>query len=160
MAGKVEVPKPTRPDGLWADDFSVGQTFRSGEQEITAEAITEFATRFDPQPFHVDADASIGTFFDRLVGSGWHTAAETMRLLVDALPIATGIVGAGGEIGWPTATLPGDRVHVEGVIDDIIWSRSRPDRAILVVSHQTVNQTGEVRQRTTARLIAWKRPRA
>jgi len=119
MAGE-SAPAAVRLGGLWADDLTAGQVFRSGEQEITAEAIVEFAARFDPQPFHLDADAAAGTFFDQLVGSGWHTAAVTMGLLVDALPIATGIIGAGGEIAWPTATLPGDRVHIEGVIEDLV----------------------------------------
>jgi len=151
-------PATTRPDGLWAEDLHIGQTFRSEEAEITAEAIVEFASRYDPQPFHVDSVAAVGTFFDQLVASGWHTAAVTMRLLVEAFPVATGIVGAGGEIGWPSATVPGDRLHVEAVIDDIVWSTSRPDRATLVVSHRTVNQSGEIRQRSTARLIAWRRP--
>lgn len=154
----TDTPTPTRENGLWADDLVLGQTFFSGDAEMTSAAILAFATEFDPQPFHTDAAAAPGTFFDRLVASGWHTAAVTMRLLVDALPIATGIVGAGGEIAWPTATLPGDRLHVEGVIEEITWSRSRPNRATFVASHRTLNQDGEVRQRTMARLLAWARP--
>ncbi|WP_417564257.1 MaoC/PaaZ C-terminal domain-containing protein [Microbacterium sp.] len=151
-------PAATRPDGLWADDLQAGWTFRSGETEMTAEAIVAFASQYDPQPFHVDAAAAPGTFFNRLVASGWHTAAITMRLLVDGLPLATGIVGSGGQVAWPSATVPGDRLHVEGSVDSLVWSTSRPNQATIAVSHRTVNQHGEIRQRTDARLIVWKRP--
>ena len=98
--------------------------------------------------------AARGTFFDGLAASGWHTAAVTMRLFVRSLPIATGIVGAGGEVSWPTAARAGDVLHVAGAIDNIVASRSRPGRAALVVSHETLNHRGEIRQRTTARLVA------
>lgn len=153
-----DVPQATRADGLWADDLEPGQTFTSGEYEITEAGIIEFARQFDPQPFHVDAAAAVGTFFDRLVASGWYTAAVTTRLFVDAFPVATGVIGGQGTVAWPSATLPGDRLHVEVVIDEIRWSQSRPNRARMTVSHQTVTQHGEVRQRTTAQLIAWERP--
>ncbi len=136
----------------------MGHGFRSNDYELTEPEIIEFASRFDPQAFHVDPAAAKGTFFDGLVASGWHTAAVTMRLLVQALPIATGIVGAGGEIAWPSAALAGDLLHVEGTIDDIVASKSRPGRAALLVSHQTLDQRGEVRQKSSARLIAWNRP--
>lgn len=153
-----DTPAPTRPDGLWADDLTPGLTFTSREYPITEAGIIEFARQFDPQPFHLDADAAVGTFFDGLVASGWYTAAVTTRLLVEAFPVATGIVGGGGELVWPSPTLPGDRLHLEIVVGDRTWSTSRPNRARVVVSHQTVNQRGEVRQRTTAQLIAWARP--
>lgn len=158
MLKQVPAPKATRADGLWLDDLSVGQTFVSGGHVLTAEAIVAFATEFDPQPYHLDPDAAVGTFFNGIVASGWHTAAISMKLFVEALPIATGLVGAGGKIVWPSAAVPGDVLHVEGVIDKIMWSTSRPGRGSLVVSHRTLNHDGEVRQTSTARLLAWARP--
>jgi acyl dehydratase len=156
----MTAPRPTRPDGLWADDLHAGQTFTSGSYELTEQAITDFARQFDPQPFHLDPRAARGTFFDGLVASGWHTAAITMRLLVTSgLPLATGIVGSGGEVNWPSAAVPGDVLHVEVRIDEIVPSRSRPERVAVLISHRTVNQDGEVRQRSKARLICWKRVR-
>jgi acyl dehydratase len=152
-------PRPVHPDGLWLDDLSVGRRFTSDGYQVTAAEIIEFATRFDPQAFHLDADAATGTFFDRLVASGWHTAAITMRLVVRAFPLATGVVGAGTDVTWPSATVPGDVLHVEGTVDEIVPSRSRPGRAAVRVRHQTVNARGEVRQKSAARLIAWNRPR-
>ncbi|WP_341872181.1 MaoC/PaaZ C-terminal domain-containing protein [Pseudaminobacter salicylatoxidans] len=88
---------------LYLEDFKVGQTFRAGALRMDVEAITRFAAEFDPQPFHLDPTAAEASFFGGLVACGWHTAAATMRLLVDgALPVAGGVVGAGGdEIRWP-----------------------------------------------------------
>jgi hypothetical protein len=63
----------------------------------------------DPQPFHLDDEIAKRTMFGGLVASGWHTAAITMRLLVEGgAPIAGGIIGAGGEITWPRPSRPGD----------------------------------------------------
>ena len=153
-------PHPTRPDGLWLDDLHEGMSFASDTYEMTAESIIAFATEFDPQPFHVDAESAEGTFFDGLVASGWHTAAVTMRLLINGLPIATGIVGGGGELSWPSAATAGDVLRVEGAVTRITRSRSRPEQAWVVVEHRTVNQRDEVRQTNSSRLLVWQRPRA
>jgi acyl dehydratase len=153
-------PRPVRLDGLWLGDLTVGQRFTAGGYELTEPEIIEFAARYDPQAYHLDPEAAKGTFFGGLVASGWHTAAVSMWLFVRALPIATGNIGAGGEVTWPSAAVAGDVLHLEGTIDDIVASRSRPGRAALLISHQTLNQRGEVRQKTSARLIAWSRPGA
>src|ERR1700736_3328144 len=88
-----------RADGLYLDDFHVGQRFTSATRVIDAAQIKAFARQFDPQPFHLDEEAAKGTMFGGLVASGWHTAAVTMRLQVESgLPIAGGIVGIGGEM--------------------------------------------------------------
>src|SRR5262249_1002613 len=114
------------PD-LYLDDLSVGQRFVSGTHVMDEEQIRAFAAQFDPQPFHRDAEAAKTTFFGALVASGWHTAAVTMRLLVQSgLPLAGGIVGAGGEINWPSPVRPGAVLQVESEILEVRPSRSRP----------------------------------
>ena len=93
---------------FYLDDLQVGQRFVSGTHLIDEKQIVAFASQFDPQPFHLDAEAAKHTLFAGLVASGWHTAAITMRLMVDGgLPIAGGLVGAGGECAWPKPTRPG-----------------------------------------------------
>lgn len=155
----MTTPNPTR-DGLWLDDLVEGATFTTDTHELTAEEIVAFARDFDPQPFHTDADAAAGTFFDGLVASGWHTAAITMRLVVTSgPPIATGIVGGGADVAWPSTARAGDVLRVEIVVREIRRSRSRPDQAWVVVEQRTLNQHDAVRQTTTARLLAWQRPR-
>ena len=68
---------------LYLDDLQVGQRLRSGTHALDAGQIKEFAARFDPQPFHLDESAAADSLFKGLAASGWHTAAVTMRLLVD-----------------------------------------------------------------------------
>ena len=98
-------------DRLYLDDLQIGQRFTSGTHVVDEEQIKAFARQFDPQPFHLDNEAAKETLFSGLGASGWHTAAITMRLLVESgLPPGGGIVGAGGELDWPNPTRPRCRV--------------------------------------------------
>lgn len=152
-------PKPVRGDGLWLDDLAEGMTFRSDTYEVAQAEVTDFASRFDPQLYHLDDEQAQGTFFAGLAASGWHTAAITMRLLATSgVPIATGVIGTDISLRWPSATRPGDVLHLEITIDKIVPSSSRPDRGSVVLSYETVNQHGRIRQQTTGRVIAWVRP--
>ena len=146
---------------LYLEDLQVGQRFVSGTHRIDEEQIRAFAEQFDPQPFHLDAEAAKATFFEGLVASGWHTAAITMRLLVDSgLPIAGGIVGAGGEIAWPSPVRPGAVLRVESEILELRPSRSRPDRGVVTVRSETRDRSGEVVQVLVAKLVVPRRVRA
>ena len=143
---------------LYLDDLHVGRRFTSGTHALDERQITAFATEFDPQAFHMDREAAKGTLFRGLVASGWHTAAITMRLQVDGgLPIAGGIVGLGGELAWPTATRPGDVLHVESEVVDVVPSQSRPDRGTVTVRSETRNQRDEVVQTATVKLLVPRR---
>ena len=140
--------------GLYLEDLYVGQRFTSGAHAVDEAQIKAFAGQFDPQPFHLDDAAARGTLFAGLAASGWHTAAITMRLLVDGgAPIAGGIVGAGGEVSWPKPTRPGDILQVESEVLQVTPSRSRPDRGMITVRSETFNQRGEVVQMLTAKLV-------
>jgi acyl dehydratase len=82
-----------------------------------------------------------------------------MRLLVTTgLPLATGIIGASIDLGWPTSTRPGDQLHVELEVSDVHVSKSDTTRGFITTAYDTPNQHGDVRQRTTARLLAFTRP--
>jgi acyl dehydratase len=144
---------------LFLDDLHVGQRFSSGAHAIEEQQIKAFAGAFDPQPFHLDEDAAKETLFGGLAASGWHTAAITMRLLVDGgAPIAGGIIGAGGEISWPKPTRPGDVLQVECEILEVTPSRSRSDRGMVTMRCETFNQRGETLQILTAKLVVPRRP--
>ncbi len=109
---------------------------------------------FDPQPFHTDPEAAKHSLFGSLVASGWHTAAISMRLMVESgLPIAGGLIGAGGSIDWPRPTRPGDILQVEIEVVEVRPSRSRPDRGLVTIRSQTRNQRGEIVQILTAKLV-------
>jgi acyl dehydratase len=155
----------TKPDAnasdkrLYLDDLSVGQRFVTGSHTIDEAQIMAFATQFDPQPFHLDDEAAQRTLFGGLAASGWHTAAITMRLIVEhGLPLAGGIISAGGEMSWPRPTRPGDVLHVESEIVEMTPSRSRPDRGTVIVRNETLNQHGDAVQVFTARLVVLRRP--
>jgi acyl dehydratase len=146
-------------EGLYLDDLHVGQRFTSHTHLVSEEQIKAFAREFDPQPFHLDAEAAKSSLFAGLAASGWHTAAITMRLLVEAgLPLAGGIIGAGGELSWPKPTRPGDTLTVTSEVVEIVPSRSRPERGTVTVRSETRNQRDEVVQTLLARLIVPRRP--
>jgi acyl dehydratase len=143
---------------LYLEDLAVGQRFTSGTLTVTEQEIKAFAAKFDPQPFHLDDDAARGTFFGGLAASGWHTAAMTMRMIVDGgMPLAWGIIGGGGEIAWPRPTRPGDVLHVEGEVMEIIPSKSKPDRGMVAMRSETKNQNGETVQIFTMKLVVPRR---
>ncbi|WP_179405397.1 MaoC family dehydratase [Burkholderia guangdongensis] len=148
------------PQPLYFDDLTVGDTFISGTHEVSAADIKRFAAEFDPQPFHLDDEAARGTMFGGLAASGWHTAAITMRLLLSGggPKLANGALGAGSEIEWKMPTRPGDALHVESEVVELVPSRSRAHLGTLVLRSRTINQRGEVVQNQTARLIVARRP--
>ena len=146
---------------IYLDDLTVGDQFKSGEHAMDAAQITAFAAQFDPQPFHLDDAAARSTLFGGLAASGWHTAAVTMRLQVTSgLPIAGGIIGAGGELSWPRPTRANDVLHVVSEVVQIQPSKSKPDRGMVTVRSETRNQHGDVLQLSTVRIVVPRRPAA
>ena len=144
----------------YLEDFAVGQTFGSGRVRVDAERIKSFAAEFDPQPFHLDEDAAHGTIFGGLAASGWHTAALTMRLLVESelRPIG-GIVGAGfDEFRWPRPVRPGDELHLKSEVLEVRPSKSHPEQGLIKVRTTTLNQAGEPVQILIANLVVPRRP--
>src|SRR5207253_1904362 len=131
--------------GRFLEDFAVGQTFRSGRVRIDTERIKTFGAEFDPQPFHLDEEAARDTIFGGLAASGWHTAAITMRLLVESdLKPAGGIVGAGAdEFRWPRPVRPGDELRTESEVLAVRPSRSRPDQGLIkALAARLTSETG------------------
>ena len=137
------------------EDLNIGQKFRSASLVIEGDAIREFAARFDPQPFHLDDDAARDTLFGGLAASGWHTAALTMRLLVDSeFRPAGGLIGAGlEELRWPRPTRPGDRLELEVEVLDLRAMRSRPGQGLVKLRVTTFNQAREIVQQYVGNLV-------
>ncbi|HEX6217727.1 MAG TPA: MaoC family dehydratase [Sphingomicrobium sp.] len=145
-------------DRLYLDDLFVGQTFVSQPHLVDAAQIKRFAAEFDPQPFHLDEAAAEKSLFKGLAASGWHTAALTMRMLVDAVPLEDGLVGAELSISWPKPTRPGMALQVFSQIVDITPSRSRPNMAIVTLRNETRDQDGDVLQLFTVKMPVFSRP--
>jgi acyl dehydratase len=144
----------------YLEDFHAGQKFRSGTLKVDEARVRSFAAEFDPQPFHLDDAAARGSIFRGLAASGWHTAAMTMRLLVESeLKPAGGIIGAGfDEFKWPRPVRPGDELHLEIEILETRPSKSRPDQGMVKVKTTTLNQNGEPVQVSVGNLVVPRRP--
>ena len=143
----------------YLEDFAVGQKFGSGRIHVDAAQIRSFAAAFDPQPFHLDDAAADHSILRGLAASGWHTAAMTMRLLVEGeLKPAGGIIGAGfDEFRWPHPVRPGDELHVESEVLELRPSKSRGDVGLIKVRTTTLNQNGEPVQILVANLVVLRR---
>jgi acyl dehydratase len=143
---------------LFIDDLTPGMTFTSATHTLDEGRMKSFAAEFDPQPFHLDNEAAKASIFGGLAASGWHTAAATMRLLVDSLPFPEGIVGTGGEIAWTKPVRPGDMLQVTTEVTEVTPSRSKPDRGMVTLRSETRNQHGETVQVFTCKVVLRRRP--
>ena len=131
---------------LFFEDFTVGMEKEFGGAVMTKEAIIDFASQFDPQPFHIDEEAALESVYGGLIASGWHTAATVMRLLVDeSLGKKSGSRGSGGvdELRWLKPVRPGDTIRVRSHIFEVRESASRPDRGIVRSDYTVLNQHDE-----------------
>ncbi len=144
----------------YLEDFAAGQTYRSGTVSVDVERIKSFAAEFDPQPFHLDEAAASTSIFRGLAASGWHTAALSMKLLVQGeLRPVGGIIGAGGEeIRWPRPTRPGDVLSCISEILETRPSAKRPDQGLIKVRTTTSNAAGEEVQVSVMNLLVRRRP--
>lgn len=110
---------------LYLEDLKIGDRFISREYEITLDEIKQFASHYDPQPFHTDEElAKEDPIFKGIAASGWHTSAITMRLWTECMPIHGGLVGSESSLRW-RPTRPGDRIHVEAEISAITPSKTK-----------------------------------
>tara|TARA_B100001179_G_scaffold138197_1_gene99569 strand:- start:218 stop:676 length:459 start_codon:yes stop_codon:yes gene_type:complete len=128
------------------EDLAIGQKQAFGRYEVTREEVIEFASKYDPQPFHLDDDAAAATHFGRLSASGWHTCAMTMAMLVENLR-ANRQAGLGSpgidQLRWKKPVFPGDTLRCESVVIEKRRSGSRPEMGIFKSSLTVFNQNDE-----------------
>ncbi len=141
---------------LYFEDLKPGMKFPSNRAyKVTAEEIKAFAESYDPQPFHLDEAAGESSFFKGLAASGWLTAAIVMRLRVESIRIAGGMIGAGvEEIRWTQPVRPGDSLHTEAEILEVRRSSSRPAFGVVKSRTITYNQREEVVMRSVVNFLA------
>lgn len=126
------------------EDFEPGQVYELGSTTVTEEAIVAFARQFDPQPFHLDAEAAKESDFGGLIASGWHTAVMWMRLYVDSLLGGGSGQGSSGveELRWLAPVRPGDTLSARLTVLETTPSARRPDRGTIRIRGEMVNQDG------------------
>lgn len=144
------------PKDMYFEDFYVGQKMNSvASAKVTADEIKEFGQKYDPQPFHLDEAAGEGSFFKGLAASGWLTAAIVMRLRVQSVPVAGGMIGAGvEEMRWTQPVRPGDAIRTEIEVVGVRHSNSRPDYGVVRTRTLAFNQRDEVVLRSTVNFLA------
>ena len=143
--------------GMWYEDHEVGQTASLGAHRFTREAIVDFASKFDPQPFHLDEEAGRQSLFGGLAASGWHVASVCMKLMVaDGQRQAAEAAVRGEkaavwgpspgfrELRWIKPVLAGDTVRFSSAVESVRSSSSRPEWGIVQARNTGINQRGEL----------------
>lgn len=145
--GNVKEPK------YYWEDFRVGETVEFGGREVTREEIIEFASEYDPQPFHLDEEAARQSLLGGLAASGWHTCALAMRMMCDGFILDSASMGAPGvdEVRWRKPVYAGDVLSVRRTCLDRRVSNSRPGMGLTRFSYEIMNQKGE----TVMTMVCW-----
>ncbi len=130
----------------YLEDITVGQVFQSDPVTVTAEEIVEFATKYDPQYFHIDEEAAKTSIYGGLIASGWHTCAVTQQLRYACFIKDTAAMGSPGmdELRWLRPMRPGDRLSIRITVQEVRPSTSKPDRGIVRSLSEILNQDGEI----------------
>ncbi len=134
------------------EDFSPGFVLEASGPTMKAEDIIEFAKKYDPQSFHVDAEAAKDSFFGGLCASGWHTAATCMRMMCDAYLLDSASLGSPGLEGlkWTKPVFAGDTLKLKMTVLEQKPSRSRPEMGSILGKSEVFNQHGELVMHMTA----------
>ncbi len=145
------------------EDIAVGAETVFGNYDVTREEVIEFATKYDPQPFHLSDEAAAKTHFGRIAASGWHTCAMTMaviaRYVVDDRQAGLGSPGV-DELRWLKPVYPGDRLTVRGSVIDKTPSRSKPHIGVIRTKTTVSNQDGVDVMSFTSIVMMQRRPEA
>lgn len=133
-------------DPRYWEDYETGRKYALGSTSFTAEEIVEFARQFDPQSFHVDAEAARSSLFGGLIASGWHVAAKLMRLFVDNYIDKRTALGSPGldELRWLKPVRPGDTLSAWVECHSKVVSKSRPEMGVIHEHWSASNQKGEL----------------
>lgn len=129
-------------DTRYLDDLTPGQRFTTPGLTLTEAEIIDFAWRYDPQPFHLDANAAANSPYGGLIASGFQSLAICFRLFIQSGLLADSSMGSPGidELRWLAPVRPGDTLHSEIEVLEVKPSSSKPDRGIARLRYNAVNQ--------------------
>ena len=144
----------------YLEDFAAGQIFNTGRLVSTRNRSSCSRSNSTRSRFTLDEEAALRSPFRGLAASGWHTAAMTMRLMVDGeFKPAGGILGVGFDnLSWPRPVRPGDELQATSEILEVRPSKSKPDRGMIQVRTTTFNQNDEPVMVFTGNLLVPRRP--
>jgi len=145
---------------IFFEDITIGETETFGSYQVTKDEVIDFASKYDPQPFHLDENIAKQSVFGGLCASGWHTCAMTMRIMVDHM-MQQGFAGMGSpgvdEIKWKQPVFPGDTLSVRGEFIEKRESKSRPNLGLVKSRYQVFNQKNELVMQMVANSMVLKR---
>ncbi|HEY4173235.1 MAG TPA: MaoC family dehydratase [Rhodopila sp.] len=145
MTAPMFLTFPTPPTDRYFEDYTIGATYICGSFTITEDEIIQFATLYDPQMMHTDRELAAQGPFGEVIASGWHTIAKTMRLVVENFLPYNGLAAPGvDEVRWVRPVRPGDTLTLHATIQDARLSRTKPDRGMLHILLELLNQHGEI----------------
>jgi len=146
----------------WFEDYEAGEVIEFGEYRVSEEEIIDFAKRYDPQSFHIDPEAAKESAYGGLIASGWHTGSIMMRMLVDGFVSEVASMGSPGldELRWLAPVRPGDTLRCRIRILETRRSASKPDRGLVRLEQEALNQRDEVVSRWVGWNIYRARPQA
>jgi acyl dehydratase len=130
----------------WFEDYSAGEVFEFGEHAVTEAEIVGFARQYDPQFFHVDAQAAQHSPYGGLIGSGWMSTAIAMRMMCAHFLPRDSVLGSPGvdQLRWLQPVRPGDTLRMRVSVLDSRRSQSKPDRGVVTMRQELINQNGQV----------------
>lgn len=139
-------PFPAQREQRWFEDYRPGMVLEFGAVRVDEAEVIDFARRYDPQPFHIDAEAAAQGAYGGLIASGWHTGSLMMRLLVENYLSPVSSLGSPGldELRWLAPVRPGDTLSVRVTILEARRSQSKPDRGLVRALMEVLNQRREV----------------
>jgi acyl dehydratase len=131
---------------LYWEDFRVGDSEPMGEVVVDRDEVVAFASKYDPQPFHIDEAAAQRSMYGGLIASGWHTVALVMRMMVDAYLRDSASLGSPGvdNVRWLKPVRPGDRIRADRTVLESRASASRPNMGVVKTRWEVRNQDGEL----------------
>ncbi len=146
VASDAQRKEPHVAVDRYFEDYIPGSVFECGSVTMDADELVAFASRYDPQPMHVDTDWARTGPFGGLIASGWHTVGLMMRLIAEYyLSPASSLASPGiDELRWLRPVRPGDVLSVRATVTEATRSRSKPDRGVVHGLVEVRNQDGEV----------------
>ncbi|WP_119168880.1 MaoC family dehydratase [Algihabitans albus] len=142
------------------EDFPVGRRFTTGGATLSEAQILAFAWEWDPQPFHIDAEAAKGWGYGGLIASGFQTLLVAFRLIVQENVWVHCSLGSPGieALRWLLPVRPGDTLHCRGEVLEARESGSKPDRGVVKFRYDVLNQKDETVADMVATQILRRRP--
>ena len=143
---------PDRVEDKYFEDYEVGQVYKLGSVQVELAELIEFASRYDPQYFHIDKDRAKESIYGGVIASGWHTASMMMRVFADNFLSDVSSMGSPGldELHWYHPVRPGDTLFVSAIVLETRLSKSKPDSGVMRTRTEVHNQNNELVLSSTA----------